>query len=581
MDPLTSLRNLSMRTKLLCLVGGMLVFSNLVTGGLFWSHMKSRNATTLAEYRQDALAHANTILAEQSAIARGVLAACEKRLADSSLEVRQEFARQIFDSLRFGTSGYFFAYDYQGICRILPTKKEWVGTDKSGTVDVNGRKLVLALIDAARRGGDTVHYVFDKPGSPVPQPKLGYGAGFEPWGWMVGTGIYIDDIEEAVSTRQRELSGDLASGLTRVVLATSCILLLLLGIVSFLVGLALRPLAKLGTSLDEVARGGGDLRKRIVVERLDEVGRTAGSFNRFVETLQGMILQIRDRSGSLEASVERVRTASKLAHDGTLSIESSARTMSKAGEESAQDIHRISEATQVVSQSVASVAASLEEMNASLGEVSRTCQEELVVSRKANRLVEVAGTRMDSLSQAAQAIGSVLETIQEIAEQTKLLALNATIEAARAGEAGKGFSVVASEEKELARQTGTATEDIRAKVEDIQSQSKEAARAILDVSSEFRNVESLSQGIGGAVEQQTATVADISRNVASVEAEASSIARVVAGSAKNLESVSRGAQEIHHSLEKLTSQTREMDAAANDLESVSVGMKGDVDLFRT
>ncbi len=220
-------------------------------------------------------------------------------------------------------------------------------------------------------------------------------------------------------------------------------------------------------------------------------------------------------------------------------------------------------------------------MSASLSEVSRSCQEELLVARRATALSRTASERMDSLSIAAKDIGSILESIREIADQTKLLALNATIEAARAGEMGKGFAVVASEVKELAKQTSDATEDIRAKVEAIQTQTSDASAAIRNVSEEVSQVDALSQSIGSAVEEQTATVADISRNVAQVRNEATSISRAVSGSVATLETVSKGAEEIHDNLERLALEIRSLDEAADGFEKTAAVMTDGLGRFRT
>lgn len=568
-----------MRVRLLILTGAVLLTTNAITGAIFWWSLHTDHDAWLERYREEALEGVRSDLTQQVEIALGILAAADA--ADAPLEQRQALAKQMLDTVRFGGSGYFFAYDSAGICRVLPVKQEWVGNSKWGNQDKNGKYLVQALVGAGRRGGDTVHYVFDKPGQDGLFPKLAYSGWYAPWGWMVGTGVYIDDIDSRVAAKRLEMDAGLRSSLVRVLAATTLTALLLLGLVWFLVGVSLAPLRRLSEGLDNISHGTGDLTARLEEGRTDEVGSTASAFNRFVATIHALVRDLVGTAASVSLSASGLREASRSAHRETQAIEGASRAMAAAGTSASGSIREIAHGAEVVSSNVSSVAAALEEMSASLAEVSRSCQEELLVARRATALSRTASERMDSLSIAANDIGSILESIRDIADQTKLLALNATIEAARAGEMGKGFAVVASEVKELAKQTGEATEDIRAKVEAIQSQTSDASAAIRNVSEEVGQVDALSQSIGSAVEEQTATVADISRNVAQVRNEATSISRAVSGSVSTLEAVSRGAEEIHGNLERLTREIRSLDDAADGFEKSAGVMTRELGRFRT
>ena len=200
----------------------------------------------------------------------------------------------------------------------------------------------------------------------------------------------------------------------------------------------------------------------------------------------------------------------------------------------------VSAAAEEVSQNVQTVSTATEEMSASIKEISKNASEAAEVASSAARLAGATTTTMTKLSESSAEIGNVIKVITSIAEQTNLLALNATIEAARAGEAGKGFAVVANEVKELAKETAKATEDIGLKVEAIQNDAKGAVQAIDEITTVIGRINDIQNTIASAVEEQTGTTNEISRNV-------SETARGSSDIASNIGGVAQAAKETLHS----------------------------------
>jgi methyl-accepting chemotaxis protein len=187
--------------------------------------------------------------------------------------------------------------------------------------------------------------------------------------------------------------------------------------------------------------------------------------------------------------------------------------MGSSAEETSSQATLVSAASEQVSKSVQTVASGTEEMTASIREIAKNASEAARVASGAVKVAENTNQTISKLGDSSTEIGKVIKVITSIAQQTNLLALNATIEAARAGEAGKGFAVVANEVKELAKETAKATEDISQKIESIQGDTRHAVSAISEINGVISKINDYQNTIASAVEEQTATTSEISRNV--------------------------------------------------------------------
>jgi methyl-accepting chemotaxis protein len=218
-------------------------------------------------------------------------------------------------------------------------------------------------------------------------------------------------------------------------------------------------------------------------------------------------------------------------------------------------------------------------MSASLGEVSKSSSDAAMIATEATGAADRTTATMDKLGNSAKAIGRVVEMIKGIASQTNLLALNATIEAASAGEAGKGFAVVANEVKELAKQTASATENIRDLVEEMQENTNLAVSAINDIGSRIGQINSISGTIAAAVEEQTATTSEMSKNLAGTANGAVEVSDNVQRAANRTSEVSknvgiavRGVSFISEAIGKLASEANNASGCSREVETDTNGI---------
>ena len=209
-------------------------------------------------------------------------------------------------------------------------------------------------------------------------------------------------------------------------------------------------------------------------------------------------------------------------------LESDAGSMA-AAEETSRQSTAVATASEQASVNVQTVASAAEELSASIAEISRQIVHSTTSTTRAVSDAEQANTQIRNLAEAAQRIGDVVNLINEIAAQTDLLALNATIEAARAGEAGKGFAVVASEVKSLSNQTSKATDEIRAKIGEMQAATTQSVLAMQTVGRTIGDISEVSTAIASAVEQQGAVTREIARNVQHASAGTEEVSSNVSG----------------------------------------------------
>ncbi|MBN8524817.1 MAG: methyl-accepting chemotaxis protein [Planctomycetes bacterium] len=296
-----------------------------------------------------------------------------------------------------------------------------------------------------------------------------------------------------------------------------------------------RPILAIDAVMSAVAEG--DFTGRIECDASHEVGRLAASANRTIERLRSLVGQIAESATTLATASEQMSgTAAQL-------VEASGQADTRAA--------AVSAAGMEASTAVGAVAASAEEMTGSVREISGNTAKAADIARQAAERARSSDELMRRLDRTSQEISGVIASIGAISEQTNLLALNATIEAARAGDAGRGFAVVAGEVKDLARQAASASGDIRSRIDGIQVDVRATVAALSEITAIIATIDGTQQTIASAIEEQAATTAEMTRNLASASQGAGEIAQQIQGVASSARMVNQGASEMQQTAAEL------------------------------
>ena len=475
--------------------------------------------------------------------ALGVVAFFGEQEASGELtrEEAQTRAKDALRELRYAGEEYFWINDMTPTMVMHPIKPELDGTDLSENEDPEGTRLFVEFVEVVEADGSGfVSYLWPKPGEEAPQPKVSYVTGYEPWGWVVGSGLYVADLDGAFRAELATL------------LLWSVPVVLLIVVLSLLVSRSItRPLRAMTDVLST-----GDLGRRLAGP---EAAGSANELDRLAVAVDTCLVGV-------AAVVAGVTSASERLGASASGLCATSQRIAGTAERSTAQTHGVTAAAEEVSQGMDAVAAGAEQMGASIREIAHNATEAARVAGSAVSAAESANETVTRLGESSVEIGNVVKVITAIAAQTNLLALNATIEAARAGESGRGFAVVASEVKELAQETAKATEDITRRITAIQGDSRSAAEALSEVTGIISDINSYQTTIASAVEEQTATTGEMSRSVHGAASSGRSIADLVAEAA-------RGSAETRDGVESIQSAADDLVATARELQQSVAGFQ--------
>ncbi len=427
---------------------------------------------------------------------------------------------------------------------------------------LDGKNLFTAFAEVCEKAGHGfVTYYWPKPkaeGGATNEyfEKVSYVKKYEPWGWVIGSGVYLEYVKDEVAALRLWIYG-----------AAVVFVAFLLALASS-IGLGItRPLTQTIKQLKHMTAGNADLTQRIEFHRHDESGVLAEAFNGFLDNLQHVISNIRDNASNVAHAAYDIKRRAKALADGSEKVAADASTVATAGDEMAATAMVIANNC-VLASDASRVTAGYADEGAAV--VETTIE---VMSQIADQ-VHTAAASITLLGERSNQIGDIIGTIEDIADQTNLLALNAAIEAARAGDQGRGFAVVAGEVRLLAERTGKATKEIAAMIKAIQEETGSAVELM------HQGVYQVEAGTGRAA-TSGASLDQIRGQVDQLSSQISQIATAAAQQTSTTTEISASIERITKQAENECSQAGGMAHAAEQLNRLAESMISSVNRFQT
>lgn len=495
-------------------------------------------------------------------------------------------AAEIVRAMRYrdDDSGYFWIDDKDYILVMHPILAEQEGNNRYDLEDQNGIMIIQSIMKAcqsADKGGYNEFY-FTKADGVTVAPKVAYSGYFEPWGWAVSTGNYVDDMELEMKGIKDSIVKEFQNSC--ILMAGCCVILLIITVVvSFIVGeflvVPLRRVKDFAVSISE-----GDLTADVEVKQRNEMGVAADSLNTAREKIHGLIMAIAGTAHKVEGMTvefdESFRQMEKSIGEVDIAVEEIAKNITEQAastSDATNEVNRIAEGIDRTTKEVAD----LRDNSDSMKKLSQECSDKLKELVQANMRTKEDVVSMheqaEATNEAADAIKQAAGLIDAIADQTNLLALNASIEAARAGESGKGFAVVATEIGALANQSAQSVSQISNIINDLVSKSVQSLQ-IMDK-------------VNGTVERQVNVLNDTQRifnelyenldqcmaSIVNIEEMTEEIERQRQGITTVLDTLNSLAQDNAASSQETSAMTEELGQIVSRSKEMVEDLKGDVD----
>lgn len=506
------------------------------------------------------------------------------------------YAAKALAVMRFGEGkkNYFFILDEQGRFVVHPERPDLIEKDSMDLKSADGKPIIREMLEIAKKQtSGFISYQWEKPDQKgVISKKLTYFKMVPKWGWIVGTGIYNDDIKTIASEKEAFILEKLNKGLGWFI---GFILFFSMGFLIlsiFITRRVLQPIREVAEFSKKI--GEGDFGANLNYKGQDEIGIMAESMrngakdlgklimklvrssNTIAESssrLQHIALDLKDASREMEKNSENT-TAKAMNISGrmtnifsaTSKINSQLASIAEFTEKVSENTNDVGANIDFVTESTTSAACAVEQMYASFNETARNSSLGASVTENAARQARETTIIMNQLGESAKEIGEIISIIQNLAAQTHLLSLNAAIEAAGAGEAGKGFFVVAHEVKELANQSERSAGEIRSKILGMQAHAKKAVDVIQAIVKVIEEIDQIMMAIAASVEEQTTVTNNIS---SSLSATAENAKDLNIKAKENIESIQKVALNIEATAGESEIIRRDVNSTGKEVADVS------------
>lgn len=468
----------------------------------------------------------------------------------------QTQAMNAIRALRYDKTNYFWINNYQPEMVMHPIKPALEGKDLTNNKDPDGKALFVEMVNITKKDGEGfIPYKWPKPGEEQPVDKVAFVKGFNQWQWIIGSGVYLDTIDAAFSS-QRNL-----------IILNAVVMIIAVIVFSYFIGRSvLLPTRLAANMMKDISQGEGDLTRTLNEEGNDEISKLSHSFNLFVSKMRESLVHVSQSANDVNEHAHTVDDSTKTSQSFIELQNDSSTQVAAAMEQMTHQIHDVSSNAEAAEQAANDAA-----HNASTGK--HVVAETITAIETLSANIETVSRVTEDLANESQNIGTVLDVIRSISEQTNLLALNAAIEAARAGEHGRGFAVVADEVRTLASRTGQSTDEIQSMISKLQ----EGTRAAVDA---VKASQTLSVSTVEQASSANNSLNEIERLVSVITEMNSQIARATEQQTQAADEVNLRINDLSQSTEQSLDNTKQLNSASDKLKQSSTELSSIVNRFK-
>ncbi len=563
----STLSSITFKAKIMALVLISCFVLGAPTGTIALKEFINSHTTFIESYRKSLFHSFDNQAKSQVELAVSILQQLNDRQqkGEISLEEAKKNGADILRNLHFGDNGYIWADTSAGVNVAMLGKVTIEGKDRASQQDVKGNYFIREILKAGMQpGGGYTNYWFPKPGNDAALPKRSYSLYFKPFDWVIGTGNYVDDLDVIIKKASDENRARIERGVYLIV----GVALVILIVVSLLAVFFTRVLLKnIGAEPIEMERIAQQVAEGNLTIRMDS-GKSGiyEAMRRMVEGIRQVMEKVNQSSQEVSNSAVELTALAQLTADGSHTVVGQSATVATASEEMSATSSDIANSCHVAAE-CSNNASSTAQSGAMI--VRETVEG---MSRIAAKVRSSAGA-VEQLGVRSEQIGQIVETIEDIADQTNLLALNAAIEAARAGEQGRGFAVVADEVRALAERTTRATREIGEMIKSIQNETKLAVKAMEE------GVVEVEQGTIGAAKSGHA-LESILEQINDVTAQINQIATAAEEQTATTRDITNNIHSISGTVQKSAQSSLDMSASSTRLSTLSVELQDMVRRFR-
>lgn len=589
----------SLRMKFIILMVGTSLVTVICITALWLQTLRMEARTQLENYRTQLLQDVDTSLKNETQIVVSLLEKVYQQQQAGLLSEPEakKLAADLVRDLRYDDGkGYFWIDTADGVNVVL-LGRDVEGKSRIDLVDPNGVHFIQEMLKNGRQpGGGYTDLSFAKPGETTPLPKRNYTTTFAPYQWVLGTGVWIDQIDALIAAQKEAIDADFYSSLRMTVLVSVLIEALCIALAIFFSNKLATPIAHVTNRLATLAQG--DFRHNAALETkissTDEIGRMSQALDTLQHNVRQMMKQAIDAAEKITTAVAQLNESADQSATVSSQVASSMSKVADSCNEQFAEMDRTKAQIGTLEQHMSAFAGNLSQTvdavdgtNRAAAQGATRVNEAVLQMQRIAESVSRSAEVITVLGEESDKIGTIVDAIAAIADQTNLLALNAAIEAARAGENGRGFAVVAEEVRKLAEQSSTSADEITALITSIQEKAQNAVEVMQEGASQ-------AQGGTEAVDAAGRTFKEIASMVEHVASESSAMgSRVheleqsthsIRDSAESMNKMSRSvaaeSQTVSAATQEQTAAVQQIAAASRSLNEMSQAMHAAISKFK-